>query len=34
MGATQRTIQIEIIDSSEYRNTPTPPLLGSVSRLS
>ncbi|HVX12328.1 MAG TPA: DUF4214 domain-containing protein [Pirellulales bacterium] len=34
MGATQRTIQIELIDSAEYQQTPTPPAAGGVTRLS
>ncbi|HQU41254.1 MAG TPA: DUF4214 domain-containing protein, partial [Pirellulales bacterium] len=33
-GATQRSVQIEIIDSTEYRNTPPPPSSGSVRQLS
>jgi hypothetical protein len=33
-GATQRTIQIKLIDSTEYRNSPPPPATGSADRLS
>ncbi|HVX14922.1 MAG TPA: DUF4214 domain-containing protein, partial [Pirellulales bacterium] len=33
-GATQRTIQIEIIDSPAYQDTPPPPEEGGIERLS
>jgi hypothetical protein len=33
-GATDATIQIEIIDLPEYRNSPPPPSAGTVQQLS
>jgi hypothetical protein len=33
-GATQRDVQLSLIASDEYRNSPAPPALGSMSRLS
>jgi hypothetical protein len=33
-GGTQRTLQIGLIDSTEYRNSPPPPKTGGVNRLS
>ena len=33
-GATQRSIQIELIDTPEYRNSPSPPATGTAARLS
>ena len=33
-GATQRDIQIEIINTDEYRNTPPPPANGVAARFS
>jgi hypothetical protein len=32
-GSSQRDIQIEIIDSDEYRNTPPPPASGVAPRF-
>jgi hypothetical protein len=32
-GASQRTIQIQIIDTLEYRNTPPRPAAGTIARL-
>jgi hypothetical protein len=32
-GSTQRTVQIQILDSAEYRNTPPPPSAGTAKRL-
>ncbi|MGH7136635.1 MAG: DUF4214 domain-containing protein, partial [Pirellulales bacterium] len=33
-GTTDEQIQIELIDSAEYANTPSPPAAGSVRQLS
>jgi hypothetical protein len=33
-GATQRSVQLSLIASDEYRNSPAAPALGSMNRLS
>jgi hypothetical protein len=32
-GASHREVQLDIIDSDEYRNTPPPPLAGTARRF-